>query len=367
MASDSLFPDLLRQPTPINRVVEQIVSQNTPNGNHRQSKSPTVPTILGPRENPWARIGHVFPPTSDPVEALNLSRLDWNVEKVGLRTDDLTPVHGQMAIRRTDNGRVLGVVGDSYEVFSNHEMVDLLSNIAGEGRIQFEAGGAFGHGDTVYVQAKLPDHDVTIGQDRSIPWMTISTGHTGNRTMTIMPTLLRCACFNTLKMAIAERADARRRHPGLSNGYNVRHSRGMREALADIAAAYAGTLKSLEVTRSAYRYLASKQVTARQVDRYFDAVFPTGPDETDRSRAIAKARRERLENLWAGPTSRITGTDGSAYALLNVATEFVDHLRPTKADEGVDPVEARIRSATFSSGADVKSKAWDAIFDLVGG
>jgi phage/plasmid-like protein (TIGR03299 family) len=329
--------------------------------------SPTVPTIAGPRENPWARFGHVFAPTCDPQEALRLARLDWSVEKVGLRTSDLSPVPDHMAVRRTDNGQVLGVVGSSYEVFTNQEMVGLLADIAGQGLIHFEAGGAFGRGEIVYIQAKLPNHDVTLGDDRSIPWMTISSGHAGNRQMTIMPTMLRCACWNTLTMALSERAGARRRHPGLSNGFNVRHSRGMREALADIAAAYAGTLRSLEVTREAYRFLARKPVTTWHVNRYFDAVFPAALDETDRSRAIAKARREKLNQLWMGPTARVRGTAGSAFALLNVATEFVDHLRKTKSDEGADPVEARMRSATFLSGATVKERAWEAIFDLVGG
>lgn len=55
--------------------------------------------------------------STDPLLALREARLDWTVSRVDLRTaDTLDPVPDFAAIRRSDNNRILGVVGPDYTV-----------------------------------------------------------------------------------------------------------------------------------------------------------------------------------------------------------------------------------------------------------
>jgi phage/plasmid-like protein (TIGR03299 family) len=318
-----------------------------------------------PRVNPWTKVGRAFEPTSDAREALHRSGLNWTVEKRGLRTDDLAPIPGQFAIRRSETGRVLGVVGPDYVPLQNEEAFGFFRELAQGGQISFETAGAFEGGAVTWVQARLPDLQIRLGDDVSETLLFISNGHIGNKALTIAPTTFRIVCRNTLRMAEAEHGADRRQRPGLEVGWTVRHTKGMTAAMADIREAYARTRRSHAVTVQAFEHLARTPLTDDLADDFFDRVFPlTGPDESDRALAIAKNRRERLDAILASPTSNVRGTAGTAFALLNVATEYIDFDRPSRVMEGGNLDESRLMSATFGSGADAKARAWASILEL---
>jgi phage/plasmid-like protein (TIGR03299 family) len=348
MSSDILFADLLPAATPARQEAE------------------STTTLPVPRHNPWQRVGRSFPPTSDAQEALHRAGLAWNVDKVGLRTDDLAPVPDHVAIRRSDTGRVLGVVGADYEPLQNAAAFAFFRDLAGDSRLTFETAGAFQGGSIVWIQAKLPDLRIALGDDVSDSYLFISNGHTGNRTLTIAPTTIRIVCQNTLRMAEAQHDNQRRRRPGLEAGFTVRHTRGMPAALADIQEAYARTLRAHTGTRQAYQHLAARPLTSRLETAFFAQVFPTGPDERERAKAIAKTRRDRLAAILASPTSQVRGTVNTAFSLFQAAVEYIDHDRTTRTATGTpdDAIEQRLVSATFGSGADRKGVAWDAILAL---
>ena len=282
-----------------------------------------------------------------------------------MRTDDLAPIPGQFAIRRTDTGRVLGVVGPDYVPLQNEAAFDFFNELGKGGQIRFETAGSFAQGAITWVQARLPDLQIRIGDDVSETMLFVSNGHIGNKALTIAPTTYRIACRNTLRMAEAKHADERRQKPSLEVGWTVRHTKGMAAAMGDIREAYAQTRRSHAVTVQAFEYLARTPLTEDLADDFFERVFPlSGPDESDRALSIAKKRRERLDAILAGPTSNVRGTRGSAFALLNAATEWVDHDRTTRTSDGGDADESRLASATFGSGAALKENAWATILEL---
>ena len=319
-----------------------------------------------PRINPWQRVGQTFLPTSDAMEALHRSGLQWTAEKIGLRTHDLAPIADHVAIRRSDTGRVLGIVGSDYQPLQNAEAFAFFRDLAGTARISFETAGAFDHGGITWVQARLPDLSIRLGDDLSESYLFISNGHTGNKPLTIAPTTLRIICRNSLRMAEAQSANARQRRHSLEAGFTVRHTKGMKEALSDIRDAYAQTVRSHAATTQAYQHLASKRITTKLTDHFISRVFDAGvgPDEADRAKTIRENRRERIAAILASPTAQVRGTANSAFALFQAAIEFIDHDRVTRAAEGEDATEKRLASATFGSGSGLKSAAWEAILDL---
>lgn len=371
MHTQSLFAETLPQPIPIARVIADSGHMlgrkpTSPEPAPAPRPKPPEPTPVV-RSNPWTRVGRGFEPTSDADEALHRSGLNWAVEKVGLRTDDLAPVPGQFAIRRSDTGRVLGIVSEEYNSLQNEAAFAFFRSLAGCGPISFESAGSFDHGAIVFVQARLPDLQIRLGDDISETMLFISNGHIGNKALVVAPTTFRIACKNSLRMAEAEHGAERRREPRLEAGWTVRHTRGMTDALADIHTAYARTRRSHAVTVQAFEYLVSKPITERLKDTFFAGVFETaGPDESERAKTIAQNRRSQLEAILAGPTSQIRGTRGTAFALFNAVTEHIEHDRSTRTEGGGDEHEARLVSATFGSGAALKQVAWSAVMELTG-
>jgi phage/plasmid-like protein (TIGR03299 family) len=350
MTIDTLFTTEIphREPTPLATEIDQ-----------------ALPSIIPQRINPWQRFGRSFTPTADALEALHLSGLNWKVEKVGLRTEDLSPITDHVAIRRSDTGRVLGIVGREFQPLQNHAAFDFFRDLAGESRISFETAGAFDGGCTTWVQARLPDLNICIGDDVSESYLFISNGHTGNKPLTIAPTTVRIICRNTLRMAEAQGERARKRKQSLEVGFTVRHTIGMRSALNDIRDAYAKTFRSHAATKQAYELLASMPMTTALTNDFLRRVFETstGPDESERAKTIRVNRRERINAILASATSNVKGTAGSAFSLFQAAVEYIDHDRGTRAADGEDADEKRLVSATFGSGAALKAVAWDAILE----
>lgn len=316
------------------------------------------------RANPWLAIGRRFEPTQNPEQAIIRSGLDWSAEKVGLRTDDLQPVAGHWAVRRSDSHRILGVVGRDYQIVQNQSVFDFFRDLAGEHRITFETAGCFRGGSIVWALAHLPDLGIRIGDDEAKSYLLVSNAHDGSKPLTIGPTTIRVVCQNTLAMAERQIAANRRRRNGLAGGFQVRHTAGIATAIDDIRSAYAATLAAHETTVEAWQALARKPLTRKLERQMLEAVFgAAGPDETDRARALRKAREERIHAILASPTSQVKGTKDSLLSMAHAIVEFLDHDRTTRTDGEVSPQEQRLLSATFGSGAALKARAFEGALD----
>jgi phage/plasmid-like protein (TIGR03299 family) len=338
----------------------------------------TTPTRLGlppVRRNPWQRHGHtmVGEAVIDPHAALRQSGLDWTVSRVDLRTaDSLDPVPDFAAIRRSDTGTILGVVGPDYEPFQNAGMFQVFTDLARVGRADgglpftIETAGAFQRGKVVWAMAHIPDLGIRIGDDEAKTYLLVSNGHTGNKTLLIAPTTIRVVCRNSLAMAEAQ-ARAHRSRPGLAGGFTIKHLPSIHESVNQAKDAFAAVIRSHAATQAAWTRLAEVPLTKARETAYLQAVFGRpGPDESDRAKALRKTREERLAAILASPTSQVRGTKDTLFSAMQAIVEFVDHDRSTRTTDGGNADEARLVSATFGSGAEVKERAWSAAMEMAG-
>ena len=379
-----LFTDILPplpSSAPISAVVEQVASTIIKSPSHhpaiRQPSRAPQTTRLGlppPRMNPWQRAGRTMlaEACTNPDVAIRQAGLDWTVERVDLRcADTLDPLPKDFAaIRRSDTNAVLACVGGSFEPFQNMAMFDVFADLARVGRedgglpFSIETAGAFQGGKVVWALALLPTLGIRLGDDESKTYLLVSNGHTGNRTLIIAPTSIRPVCMNSLRLAEAQARENRKR-PGLAGGFTLKHTPGIHEAVADAKAAFAETIASHAATTAAWKHLASKPLTSRLEAEVMAQVYGRpGPEETDRAKAIRKGREDRIAAILASPTSQVKGTKDSMLSLLFALGEHTDHDRQTRVGEGGDADEARLFSATWGSGDDVKARAWEAALEL---
>ena len=96
----------------------------------------------------------------------------------------------------------------------------------------------------------------------------------------------------------------------------------------------------------------------------FDRIFnvPDGPDESDRAASIRRKREDSIRSILAGETCMQRDTAGTAWALFNGITEWVDHERGTRGGESADA--QRFASSVWGSGAALKQRAWETMLDL---
>lgn len=374
-----LFSDILPAPTPISRVVDQVASTITKAPSHHPV-SPTPSRAPGtrfglpaPRMNPWQRSGRTLlaEATTDPKAAIKQAGLDWDVKRVDLRTaDTLDPVPDFSAIRRSDTGRILGVVGSDYECFQNSALFDVFTDLAKVGKedgglpFTIETAGCFQGGRVVWALAYIESLGIRIGDDESKTYLLVSNGHTGNRTLIIAPTTIRVACRNSLRLAETQ-ARERRKFPGLAGGFTLKHTPGIHEAVNEARAAFAATIASHKVTKAAWNRLADVPLTRKREADLMRMVFGTpGPDETDRARALRKTREERIAAINASVTAQVKGTKDTLFSAMSSLVEWAEHDRTVRTSDGGNADEARLFSATFGSAAEVKERAWMAALEL---
>lgn len=373
-----LFSDILQPlPVPISTVAAQVAKTITPSHHPESAKPSRAPQTarLGlppPRQNPWQRVGRALSPAAatDPAVALREAGLDWEVSRVDLRTADrLDPIPDFAAIRRSDTGRILGVVGPDYEPFQNAGMFAVFTDLARVGRddgglpFTIETAGAFSHGKVVWALAHLPDLGIRIGDDESRTYLLVSNGHTGNKTLIIAPTTIRVVCRNTLAMAEAQ-AKANRRL-GLAGGFTLKHLPGIHESVNQAKDAFAAVISSHATTKAAWNRLADIPLNRKLEQEFMTRVFGIpGPDETDRAKALRKSREDRIAAILASSTSQQKGTKDSLLSVLFAVGEWSDHDRMTRTSDGGDADESRLFSATFGSGAELKEKAWESALSL---
>jgi phage/plasmid-like protein (TIGR03299 family) len=373
--SDILPP--LPKPVPISTVVAQVARTINPS-HHPEGPQPSRMQQTGrlglppPRQNPWQRVGRALSPAAatDPTRAIREAGLDWSVSRVDLRTaDSLDPVPDFAAIRRSDTGKILGVVGPDYEPFQNAGMFQVFTDLARVDRrngglpFTIETAGAFNGGKVVWALAHLPDLAIRIQEDEAKTYLLVSNGHTGNKTLIIAPTTIRVICRNTLAMAEAQ-AKANRRL-GLAGGFTLKHTPGIHESVNQAKDAFAAVIRNHAATKAAWNRLADVPLTTKREAEFMRMVFGTpGPDETDRARALRKSRESRIAAIMASPTSQQKGTKDSLLSALFAVGEWTDHDRMTRTTDGGDTDEARLFSAVFASGADLKELAWSAALEL---
>jgi phage/plasmid-like protein (TIGR03299 family) len=373
-----LFSDILQplpSPVPISTVVEQVARTLHHPESPKPSRAPQTSRLGLPpqRQDPWRRVGRALSPAAatDPAAAIREAGLDWTVSRVDLCTaDSLDPVPDFSAIRRSDTGKILGVVGPDYEPFQNAGMFQVFSDLAQVGRddgglpFTIETAGAFNSGKVVWALAHLEDLGIKIGDDESKTYLLVSNGHTGNKTLIIAPTTIRVICRNGLAMAEAQ-ARRNRSKPGLAGGFTIKHTPGIHESVNQAKNAFATVIRDHAATKAAWNRLADVPLNQKLEQEFMAQVFGRpGPDETDRARSLRKSREERIAAILASPTSQVRGTKDSLFSAMQAVVEWADHDRTTRTGDGGDADESRLFSATFGSGAEVKARAWEAALEL---
>ena len=280
-------------------------------------------------------------------------------------------VPGKKVVYRSDTGLPLGIVGSGFEVFQNTEIIDFFEGLVGDNKIIYETAGGLGDGESIWVMAEIPDLRIDVKGDESVPYMLIRNGHIGNACLACFPTMVRVVCANTVRAANKEFTENKKRH-GVNTtnaGYEIKHTRNMRDVVARVQKSYQACLGDLKLTEEMFNAMAGIQVTTEMKNKFFEFLVDPTKDESKEVSKLKASRQENkiaaFEKLYESPTNQLPGTRNTVYSLLNVATEFIDHERSTRCGEGEDDKTCRFESAMFGSGEKLKAQAMDYLLQLV--
>ena len=296
---------------------------------------------------PWHKLGQRFitPPTLD--EALVAAGLDW---KIGMKplytatTDGIekyadVEVSHRATYRESDN-RILGVVGPGYHPLQNNEAFKFFQPFIDSGLATIETAGSLRNGQRVFVLAKIMAEDSVIvkqSDDRVAKYVLLSNSHDGTLAVRVGFTPIRVVCNNTMTLAHSDQA---------SKLIRLRHSSNIVQNLDNIREIMNLANSEFEATAESFRFLASKQINAADLEKYVRIVFGKPGQETGGSRILNNV----IPLFEHGRGNDMPGVKGTYWAAYNAVNEYLQYER------GNDD-HNRLNEMWFGSSATLNKKA----------
>lgn len=247
------------------------------------------------------------------------------------------------AVFRSDTGAHIGTVGSGYEVIQPIHQFDYVDTLLKGSGYHYESAGALRGGSVVFVCARVGEIDVLGSGDITRTYLAFVNSFDGSLAAQVYLTGTRIVCMNTLQMSLGD----------AKNTLRFKHTRNVHAKLSSAQTLVASVTQTEATLKAKLETLAQRKINKKAtLASVLDALFPGD-----------KAKRE-VANLWgANDNDAFPEWKGTAYALYNAVTNYVDHQRTTKGD---DKATARAESAILGSGAALKDKALGTILALTG-
>ena len=186
----------------------------------------TINDGIATRTTPWHGLGVTTGKLMTSKEAMKLAKLDgWGVTVSPLEVEypDGTreQVPNQFATVRTDTNKLLGVVGDRYEVVQNEELFEFADALVDSGDALYESAGSLRDNRVVFLTMKL-DRPVKVADVDFDPLLNVTSSHDGSFAFRagVSPTVI--VCMNTLRLAI----------DGATHEYTIKHTSNVADRIA---------------------------------------------------------------------------------------------------------------------------------------
>lgn len=275
--------------------------------------------------------------------------LDWEAEAVPLITaDDRRDRVSHVAVRRTSDNKVLGVVGPRYTVLQNRDAFRWFEPFLEAGEATLHTAGSLRGGSRVWVLAKLCRDPLRIAVGDDVEkYLLLSHSHDGSLAVRCGFTPVRVVCANTLAMAHGAEA---------SRLIRVRHTGDVLGTLMAVREVMDLADREFEATAVQYRRLARTPVNQADLKRYVRRALRVD-DESDTSTRMANIVEQVVGLAEAGRGNDLPSVRGTLWTGYNAVTEYLGYSRGrTRAN--------RLNALWYGDGASLNRHALDVALDM---
>lgn len=305
------------------------------------------------KQKAWHDLGQVVEDYPNSSEAIELSGLNYQVERQRLFNADGTEIKNFFATVRTDTRETLGVVGSKYEIVQNTDAFTFFDAIKDSESIKYETAGALGNGERIFITAKLPDC-LRIGRNDVIEkYIFLTNTHDGSGAITAAFTPIRIVCNNTLTMALKNH----------SNAVHIKHTADVKKRLEEAHRIMYIANEKGEMIETIFRKWSKTRITDAETLKLIRlAMAPTpetfaavAADNTDFefTRQFEEITGAVYEYALSAETQQMETTAGTLFGAYNAVTGFYQNVKSYKNDS------AKVQSIMYGTAADRSKKAFD--------
>lgn len=293
---------------------------------------------------PWHGLGQELTAGASIETWVKEAGMDYELlsSKVAYKTaDNKTAIFpNRQVLFRSDDGAPLGLVGDGYKVVQPLEVIEFFRSLAEDHGFELETAGVLFAGKKYWCLAKTPEVVKLGKKDEVRGHLMLATACDGSMSTIAKYVATRTVCSNTLRIALSENGgEVKTRHNTEFKDGAVKAELGL---FTEAFSTFADTARVLSKVR-----VSSAQAIKFLIDLLGD---PTRPiEEKTKNVDTMKVIAEKfVTQNYIG--HELSGD--SAWGLVNVCTEYYDHVRGRGQDR-------RLEYSWFGGGADIKVAAFD--------
>jgi len=297
----------------------------------------------------WHGLGQPMPDDATLDDWRVAAGMDWTVKRAYVRyatardqtAAEMTTLHDQVVLHRSDSGAALGIVSARYEVVQPREMLDFFRDIAKVGGLDMSAAGTIFDGRRFWATAQIGEAAPLSVVDKIGGYILISSSADGSSATEVRRTSTRVVCRNTLAIAQGEGAACVKvTHRSEFNAKKVQEFMGLNSAAWAAFRHQIVRLANVSVEQDRAEFL-----TAALLGK------GTAPAALEKGREVRGF--DKIISLFngAGMGANLDGVRGTAWGWLNAVTEYADHHVRATSDQN------RFASSQWGPGAALKADA----------
>lgn len=306
-------------------------------------------TATATPSTPWGTCGQDVTEKFKPVrQVMREHGLDWNVSLQPLYLADGSEVPKNFATRRDSDGAILGVVGDRYTVLQNVDAFDWFDPFIESKQASIKTVGSFKGGRVIFIQAEVEIDPVEIvkGDTPIQSHMTLGHAHDGSLRVLGGFTPVRPWCINQLPMMKSSKS---------SKMLSMKHTKNVVLGLEAIRGIMDIHKAELNATAEQLRFLASKGVNQKSLEKYVTLVFSKEGKEQDKTKIV-----ETIAHLFENGRGLGQSNMKNYYGMFNAVAEHLTWGAGRTVDN-------RLSSLWFGENHVLEQKAFQLAIDMASG
>jgi phage/plasmid-like protein (TIGR03299 family) len=310
----------------------------------------------------WHGLGQVVEKAMTSEEAIRLANLDYEVQKTTIYAQidkegqtEYSPFENKFATYRTDNNKVLGLVGGRYEIVQNKDAFAFFDAIIDNKEAIFETAGVLGDGERIFVTAKLPE-DMLVGGEPCNKYIILTNSHDGTSSIVAGLTTVRVVCNNTLQAALK----------GLSNKVLIEHRTGAKERLSEAYKVMNIASKYMTEVEEVFNQMSKTKCDDDMLRLYISEVMkPEYKKVTEEEQEKLSTRfKNQVESIFAfalsHPTQTTDAARGTLWGAYNSISGYYNYIAKFKT------AEDKFSSQFFGHGNAKINKGFTKALELIG-
>jgi len=276
-----------------------------------------------------ARVGKDISNLTNFDDVMNATGFDFSTERVHPHTPEGNEIENKWLIRRTDNKKILGFVGNRYTAVENDKMLEPFHRLVRTYNAQYETAGLIEGGKKCWISAVLPDTFKLKNrpEDEIQQRVMALFSHDGTKRNAYFSIANRIFCNNQLSLIC---------HEASQSNYTVSHTKNWEqqwiaaqlgfEAAIAMHKEFEATANTLDAVPMSVSEMRGFTVAALPENTYY-ASKKKDKDEKRRTTNRLNNRREEVVSLFLDGA----GNKGlSRWDALNAVTEYMDHHNQIK-------------------------------------